>query len=504
MLVTALLAACGSNSPTSVTATSNARGTLIQTPPPRIASLDAATFESQLAASQSGQQLLQITGKPACGVDFYYINYWTVGGIGEPATATGALMVPTGSTPQCSGGRPIVLYAHSTTPDKNYNIADITNPANTEGALVAAMFAAQGFIVVAPNYAGYDASSLHYHPFLNAAQQSSDMIDALAASRTALPHTFAAATTDNGQLFVTGYSQGGHVAMATHRALQQAGQKVTAAAPMSGPYALLAFGDVINFGSVNIGATVFEPLLARSYQFSYGNVYVEPTDAFEPNYANNAVTLLPSTTPIETIFANNQLPESALFNSTTPVTGTPLDALLKVPSNPVFAAGFGPENLATNDYRVAYALDAVANPDGALPCPGSTTSLPCVTGAPVAANPQQTLRQDLKKNDLRNWIPEAPVLLCGGDQDPTVFFLNTTWMAEFWSQLPAGLVTVLDVAAPVAGATDPFAAVKIGFQQTETALATPPQGSPQAAIESYHGTVAPFCSAAARAFFTQF
>ena len=41
----------------------------------------------------------------------------------------------------------------------------------------------------------------------------------MAAARTALPHTTSAATSDGGKLFVTGYSEGGHVAMATQRAL---------------------------------------------------------------------------------------------------------------------------------------------------------------------------------------------------------------------------------------------------------------------------------------------
>ena len=31
---------------------------------------------------------------------------------------------------------------------------------------MAAVFAAQGYIVVAPNYAGYDGSTLDYHPYL--------------------------------------------------------------------------------------------------------------------------------------------------------------------------------------------------------------------------------------------------------------------------------------------------------------------------------------------------
>jgi len=50
-------------------------------------------------------------------------------------------MVPTGAAPGCSGPRPIVLYAHGTQTDKTANIADVTNPANLEEVLVAAMFA---------------------------------------------------------------------------------------------------------------------------------------------------------------------------------------------------------------------------------------------------------------------------------------------------------------------------------------------------------------------------
>ena len=53
------------------------------------------------------------------------------------------------------------------------------------------------------------------------------MIDILTAARTALPNTMSSATSDNGKLFVTGYSQGGHVAMATQRAMQTAGMTVT-------------------------------------------------------------------------------------------------------------------------------------------------------------------------------------------------------------------------------------------------------------------------------------
>jgi poly(3-hydroxybutyrate) depolymerase len=475
--------------------TSTDRGTLVYDPPFRIASLNAADFGSQLRATAAGKSLLAVSGAPACGVDFYHIEYNTVGGAGEKTTASGALLVPTGATAGCSGARPIVLYAHGTQTDKTANLADITNTNNTEGALIAAVFAAHGYIVVAPNYAGYDTSSLPYHPFLNGDQQSKDMIDALAAARTSLPHVSSAATSDGGKLFVTGYSQGGYVAMATHKALQAAGMPVTAAAPMSGPYALEAFGDAIFFGNVNLGSTVFADMVATSYQRSYSNLYSSPGQVFEPAYASSAEGLLPSTTPLNTLFATGKLPQTALFNSTTPVTGNPnLDVALAVPANPLFALGFGPSNLITNNYRVSYALDALANPDGAVPTPKA--------GAPVSTAPQNALRQDLKTNDMRSWIPKSPLLLCGGDQDPTVFFnVNTGTMQAFWSALPAGLVTVLDVNGTVNPAS-PFAPLQVGFQTALAGLLA--SGGQTAVVQNYHVTVAPFCTVAARGFFGQF
>jgi hypothetical protein len=516
-LVMGALCACGgSSSETGTTSTSTAHGTLALNPPFRIASANAATLGAQLGATSAGAQLLEIAGSPVCGVDFYYITFWTLGGAGETTESSGALMVPTGAAPACSGPRPIVEYAHGTNADKALNIADITNTSNTEGALIAAMFAAHGYIVVAPNYAGYDISTLGYHPFVNAVQQSGEMRDILTAARTALPNTLSAATSDNGQLFLTGYSEGGYVAMATLRAMQAAGEKVTAAAPMSGPYALEAFGDTIFFGGVDLGSTEFAPLLVNSYQHAYGNVNSTALPVFS-TFFPNAQTLLPSDTPIDTIFGEGLLPETALFSSTTPVVAgnAELTALLAEPptpafplsaQTPLFDLGFGTPYLLNNDFRVAYAEDALEFPDGAVPTP--------VLGVPRATvEPTFGLRQDFWLNDMRTgWAPESPTLLCGGDLDPTVYFsVDTETMAAYWSALPEGLVTVLDVNAAPSGL---FAELQTAFQASEAALLayyqtaaggglTLPQAE-EAVTENYHVDVAPFCTAAARSFFSQF
>jgi pimeloyl-ACP methyl ester carboxylesterase len=521
-LTAALLTACGSSTQTGAVNSSTAQGSLAINPPFRIASLDAATFAGELGATTTGAQLLALTGAPVCGVDFYYLLYWTIGGAGETTESSGALMVPTGASPGCTGPRPIVEYAHGTQTDKAANIADITNPSNTEGALIAAAFAAKGFIVVAPNFAGYDISTLGYYPFINAAQNSSEMIDMLTAARTALPNTLSAATSDNGKLFVTGYSAGGYVAMATQRALQLAGKTVTAAAPMSGPYAMEAFADAIFAGDVDLGSTVFSPLLTTSYQKSTGGlIYSATTDIYSPTYATGIETLLPSTTPIDTIFAEGLLPSTFLFDITTPVVTVPgdaalsaeLTAVLAYPSNkanpdtPLFDLGFGNPYLINNSYRVEYIEDAAENPDGAVPT--------LQAGAPLAAHePMQILRKTIYQNDLRNggWAPASPTLLCGGDQDPTVFFsVNTLTMQAFWSALPAGLVTVLDLDGTPSGA---FAEIQGGFQASQAALLayyeSAAGGSQSAAdaenliVQNYHTNVAPFCVVAASSFFGNF
>ena len=498
-----LVAACGGGGggPLGTQNANPTRGQLMQSPPPRVTALTAADFTAMLSASSAS--LLQLAGTPVCGVDVQYIKYGTVGGAGEATDASGALMVPTGSDPKCSGARPIVLFAHGTDISKRYNLADFvdnTNSAYSQAVLLAALYAAQGYIVVAPNYAGYDSSSLNYHPYLNADQQSKEMIDALTAAKAALP-TLLSPISASAKLFITGYSEGGFVAMATHRAMQAAGIPVTASAPMSGPYAMGAFADAIFYGNVNIASTIFTPMITTSYQKAYGNIYTTPSDMYESAYATGIESLMPGTYDFTTVITSGKLPQLALFNNTppapafasiTPPTGTgATDAL--------FAMGFGPGNLIKNSARLSYIVDAMANPDGVVPS--------FSTGAP-AVNPQNPLRIAAKKNDLRGWTPQAPVLLCAGNGDPTVFYsLNTQLMGALWApQVATHLVTVLDVDSAPTGATDPFAAAKVGFAQTKAATATAAGANAVAAVTAaYHGTlVPPFCNAAARGFFSQF
>jgi hypothetical protein len=452
------------------------RGQLLQTPPKLVAAFVPAALSALLETSPLGQVLLRLAYTPLCTVTAYQLEYETVDPGSNLTPASGVLMVPSGGG-ACGGGRPIVLYAHGTETDRDYNIADLTAADNDEGLILAAVFAAEGYIVVAPNYVGYDTSTLPYHPYLNADQQSKDMIDALTAGRSAIGLLSAAtSTSDGGKLFVTGYSQGGYVAMATHRAMQAAGIAVTASAPMSGPYALAAFADAVFQGQVNLSAVVNVTMLASSYQHAYGNLYASTTDLFAAPYAMGIDTLLPGTVPVSQLQSQNELP-GALFSTTPPdpsyAAFTPAVSPPQLAS--VFAQGFGTAFLITNSYRLNYLQDVAANPD----------------------TPANGFRQDLKTNDLRNWVPTAPVQLCGGSSDPTVFFFNTQLMQSYWTATAASApFTVLDVESNTA-----FVAAKALARANAIAGGATDNGD-GAVFDAYHaGLVPPFCLSAAKSFF---
>src|SRR5258707_5749051 len=140
------LAACGGGgNADSGAAGAPARGSLLQSPPQLLSTVTAPTLLLELNAA-TNQQLLSLSGNPVCDILMYDIRYETVGGAGEPTTASAALMIPTGLGAGCTGPRPTVLYAHGTTTDRAFSMA---NMQNTETLFLAALFASNGYIVVA-------------------------------------------------------------------------------------------------------------------------------------------------------------------------------------------------------------------------------------------------------------------------------------------------------------------------------------------------------------------
>ena len=202
------------------------------------------------------------------------------------------------------------------------------------------------------------------------------------------------------------------------------------------------------------------------------------------------------------LYAAGKLPQYALFSPTPPA---PEFADITPPTTPanlaaVFALGFGNGNLIQNSFRLSYLRDAQAHPDGGFPTP--------TTGTPATA-PGLPWRQALQRNDLRDWTPSAPVLLCGGDVDPVVFWFNTQLMQSYWAAHASSAAStgVLDLESSPS-ANDPYGSLKQGFAVAKALVAADAiaqgatDGGARAVFEAYHVTlVGPFCFTAARSFF---
>ncbi|HZX28918.1 MAG TPA: prolyl oligopeptidase family serine peptidase [Telluria sp.] len=457
-------------------AADDARGTLTAAPAAVAVHVGAVpvnqiapdVFAAWLDAQQAGTTL--ITGTPVCAVSVSRIVYRTVGARGEATTAAAAVMAPSGAG--CAGPRPVLLYAHGTSVARDFDMSALD--ANREAQLVAAMFAAQGYIVVAPNYTGYAGSTLGYHPYLNADAQADDMVDAWRAARRGLAQIGVAASD---RLFIAGYSQGGHVALATQRALQQryAGEAaVTAVAGMSGPYALLQMGDAIFAGAPTVGVTAFLPLLTGGAQRGGAGLYADAGEMYETRYAAGIDLLLPGPRSVSELVAAGLLPASALFGA---------DSLPQLAGH---AEGFGADHLVTEAYRSAYLADLQA--------------APCTAGVASGCAPANALRRFMRANDLRTFVPAAPTLLCGGDADPTVPYANTQAFVRHVAGAGAAaeLVEVNIDTTPNFG--DTYRNAKLGFAAAKLALRR--SGGDAAVVTNYHaGLVAPFCLGVARDYF---
>jgi hypothetical protein len=160
----------------------------------------------------------------------YKITYSTIDALGQPDTASGLLCVPLIGDIEV----PLALYNHGTVGERS---AVPSNPTTGERLLVQAI-AASGYITLAPDYIGLGDSD-GIHPYVHAASEASAGRDLVIAVRKWLQDDVAFF---NDQLFITGYSQGGHAAQALHRDLEtnptDDGVEVAAATHLSGPYSI--------------------------------------------------------------------------------------------------------------------------------------------------------------------------------------------------------------------------------------------------------------------------
>ncbi|WP_427914462.1 lipase family protein [Ramlibacter sp. MMS24-I3-19] len=382
----ALLVACGGNSNDDVIV---GRGTLVDTPAV-VTTLTAAQIDAQ--ATSSG--LEPLAGPAQCDVKVVSLNYRTPGALGEDSNASGVLLVPAGAC--ASASAPLLAYARGTEVSKPRTLASATDP---ETFSLAAMFAAQGYAVVATDYLGFAKSSYPFHPYLHADSEASSVVDSIRAARFAAPGQGLALS---GKVMVTGYSQGGHSSAATQRAIERDNKaeiNLVGAAHLAAPVNLSGSFKLPN---AIAGYQFFVPFIVTAWQKIYGNIYTSPTQVFKQPYAATIETLLPSPTlTYSTLITTGALPG-----------GTPNQARDAL-------------------FQSAFLTD-------------------------VQTNPNNGLYQDAVKNDLTGFTPKARTLLCGGSGDPTVppAVHQNVWKAALDAK-GATNVTTVDVDPSIQAAFGP-------------------------------------------------
>jgi pimeloyl-ACP methyl ester carboxylesterase len=213
---------------------------------------------------------------PENGVDIYRVEYRTWDARMEaPTTASGALLVPTG----ISGPFPMGSYQHGTIVLKE----DVPSRGSVE-QMIGVLFTSTGYITAMPDYLGL-GSSPGLHPYCHAKSEATASVDMLRASKSLMDEL---SVEDNGQLFLFGYSQGGHATMALVQeieALHSGEFEITAAAPMSGPYDLVgAQTDMLLTGDP-YSAPFYLPYIMLAYNGIY-DMYAEPSDFLKEPWAS--------------------------------------------------------------------------------------------------------------------------------------------------------------------------------------------------------------------------
>ena len=172
-----------------------------------LATIRAADVAAAIAAAG-----VAVPFAPAYDVVAVRIEYLTSDADGQPIVASGLVAVPAKPAGRRS---PVLGWSHGTI------FHDAEAPTNhvTPDELGVA-FASLGFVVLAPDFVGYGASKGAAHPYLLADPTAAAGVDFLSAARTWRRRNGVA---DNGQLFLSGYSEGGYAAMAAHRRLTSSG-----------------------------------------------------------------------------------------------------------------------------------------------------------------------------------------------------------------------------------------------------------------------------------------
>ncbi len=328
-------------------------------------------------------------------VDFYRVSYMTEHPNGSEVEVSGALCLPSGVNCQLA----LSSYQHGTIAKKT----DAPSFQSDEGML-GVMYASAGYVSVMADYIGLGISE-GLHPYVHAdseAQACFDLLNAAVSLQTDLGFDL------NGQLFLWGYSQGGHATMALQRKIELEAStefEITASAPMSGPYNISGVQADVLTSDQYYPTPGYLPYVILGYQEAYGDLYNNLEEVFLPQYASPLPTWFNGTYSMG--YINNQCPNI-------------------------------PSEMLQPDFIAAYESD-----------------------------PNHPIRLALQDNDLLDWAPQVTtqLLYCIGDDQ--VSYENSLVAEQAYIDLGSTTVEAIDLGNYNHSGCAPFAML-LGFNLFES------------------------------------
>ncbi|MGW4907140.1 alpha/beta hydrolase family protein [Streptomyces sp. NPDC004270] len=252
-----------------------ARGTLVSVTP--VADRDIRQVQEFLAGQDVAADPVRY------GVRAYRLTYRTVDPYGRPTTATGLLTLPKGGAHRLD----LVSDTHGTMVHRAY----APSAGEDFGRIPSYLNAGAGRAVAAPDYLGLGEGP-GPHPYMDTASSVTASVDMLRAARTAADRLDRPLT---GDVYATGFSQGGQVAMALGKALAQGADRhfrLKALAPVSGPYDLEGQEmPGLYDGRVNDTSGVFYISYWLVAQNRLHPIYKAPSEVFRAPYASRVEAL---------------------------------------------------------------------------------------------------------------------------------------------------------------------------------------------------------------------
>ncbi len=301
--------------------------------------------------------------------DVYEVIYKTLYVDGDTITASGYIFLPLMPAKDIADGIPASILNHGTEMRINPNWKGLGGM-----QAVVAAYATDGYYGLYPHYIGLGKGERRhvYQHTESEAQASIDMVRALREFAEIMETPF------NEDLYISGYSQGGHAAMASHKIMEEQYPNeftVRASAPASGAYHMTG-KDQQRRMFEPYGHQAYLPYLITSMDRAYpemwdGDIY----EVFVPPY----------------------------------------DSLLRA--------------TMTGEYSIGYVSKRLPEVPADMLDPSLVEQYLQDTAFP--------LRVALADNDLYDWAPESPMLLCYCNSDEQVDYRNTLFTYDYMKDLGA-------------------------------------------------------------------